>query len=100
MESAYQYKVAKGPAPDPVVGPDPWAGIAEIAVTGTSRFIHITTSNNPLIVRFSYDGLVFGDDIELSHYDPPEIYYLSAQKAQVHNKTAGNIATFQLVFMW
>lgn len=100
MYSAYRYSVARGNAPDPVVGPDPWLGLPEIDVGGTSRFIYTTTTDNPLIMRFSYDGINFGDDIEISQDDPPELWYYSAQKAQVRNVVAGNIAVYQLTFMW
>lgn len=104
MRSAYRYAVRPvtgvGNAPNPTAGADPWLGIAEIEVGGTSRFIYVTAEDQLLIVRFSYDGLVYGDDITINPEDPPELYYFSAQRAQVRNETAGNIARYQLTFMW
>lgn len=100
MYSAYRYTVARGNAPDPAVGIDPWAGIAEIVVGGTSRFINYGVSDNPLVMRFLYKGTDWGDDIHISQDDPPDIFYYSAQKAQVRNLSAGNIAVYQLIFSW
>ena len=104
MRSAYRYAVRPvtgvGNAPDPTPGPDPWAGIAEIEVGGTSRFLYVTAEDNLLLLRLSYDGLVYGDTITINPDDPPELYYFSAQRAQVMNETLGNIARYQITFMW
>lgn len=109
MRSAYRYAVRPvtgiGPAPDPTPGPDPWAGIAEIhvgtaATPAKSRFIYVTAEDSLLMVRLSYDGINYGDDITINPDDPPELYYFSAQRAQVRNETLGNIARYQLTFMW
>ena len=104
MRSAYRYAVrpvtGPGNAPNPTPGPDPWDGIAEIEVGGTSRFIYVTAEDNLLRLRLSYDGENYGDDIEINPEDPPELFYFAAQRAQVRNETTGNIARYQLTFMW
>ncbi len=103
MEAAFEYRVFEGTAPNPpgagyVNGV--WTGIPEYSFGTGTKIMYVFTHDNRAVYRFSFDGVVWGSDIEL--YDAPqaEPFYLSAQKFQVQNRISGSFAVWQLIGMW
>ncbi len=86
----------------PAVDPDPWAGLREYFFFDadgnpmTSIFILIGAKDNDAVVRFSRDGLVWGDDVTIYSDDNPITRYIKAQAIQVRNETAGADADLQV----
>lgn len=105
--STSRYSVTEGVAPDPAGGADPWAGLAEhsfidgaTGVAGTTRMIMIKTWDQKGYVRFSYDGVNYGDGILFDPDHPPIWLWYSAQKFQIRNETAGNNCNYSVEGYW
>lgn len=98
MQSTFRYDVAAGNAPD--------AFAAAITFTdadgnaGVSRIIDITVWDNAALIRWSYDGVVFGDDYEVDPDDPPVQLPHAVRAFQIMNATAGNVARYQVAAFW
>ena len=104
METTYNYKVFSGTAPDPAGGSYPsaaaWTGITAYSFGTGTKIILVWVHDNKLVIRFSFVGDNYGDDIVL--YDAPqaEPVYLAAQKFQVINQTPGSAAQWQVMGQW
>ncbi len=108
METTYNYKIlpsgGMANAPDPGGGAypaaDAWSGISELRFGTGTKIILVWTHNNRIVIRFSFDGVTYGDDIVL--YDAPqaEPFYLSAQACQVINYLPGATAVYQIMGQW
>ena len=87
---------------DATAGPDPWAGITEQIFTDadgnalTSIFLLIGAKDQDAVVRFSRDGLTYGDDIIVYSDDNPIVRYIKSQRIQICNQTAGSDADVQV----
>ena len=51
-------------------------------------------------MRFSFDGITFGDDVVLKDSPQSENFYQSALACQVINYTNGLLATYQIMGQW
>ena len=105
--STSRYSVTEGIAPDPAGGIDPWAGLATIrfvdggtGARGTTRMIMIKVWDQRGYIRFSYDGVNFGDDILFDPDHPPVWLWYSAQMFQIRNATAGNDCNYSVEGYW
>lgn len=102
MEIAYRYDCLNLNAPDPAIGPDPWAGLASYTLTDqagnafTSKMIWVWVKDADCIIRFSHDGIVWGDDIKLWSGDQPIPIVFNAQSWQIQNDVAASIADVQV----
>ena len=88
MISTYRYDVQTGNAPD--------AFGAAIVFDGTSRILDITIKDNPAEIRWSYDGVTFGDVFVVFSDDPPLQLPHAARAFQIRNRTATLIAWYQI----
>ena len=104
METTYNYKVFYGNAPDPGGGaypaPDAWTGIAELDFTTGTKIIMVWVWDQFAVLRLSFDGITYGDDIVLHNAPQAEPFYYCAQKAQIINFTPGATAIYQIKGQW
>lgn len=104
MESTYNYKAYNGTAPDPngLVYPSAvhWFGIREYAFGTGTKILLVWVHDNRLVIRFSFDGVAYGDDIILYDAAQAEPFYYSAQKFQVINFVAGSNSVWQVMGQW
>lgn len=114
METTYNYCVlpigGMANAPDPGGGAYPaadcWDGITEHVFTdqlGASRgtkIVMVWAHDNRIVIRFSYDGVTYGDDTVLYDAAQAEPFYLSAQRFQVINFVPGSTAVYQVMGQW
>lgn len=100
METTYTYRVFSGVAPNPAVGADPWAGLADYNFGTGTIIMMVWVWDQNAIVRFSYDAENWGDDIELRVAPQAEPFYMSAQKCQIRNKTTGALCNWQIMGQW
>lgn len=108
--STSRYGVSEGAAPDPAAvppAPDVWSGLAShnfvdgaTGVAGTTRMILVKIWDQRGYVRFSYDGINFGDDILFDPDHPPIWLWYSAQMFQIRNHTAGNVCNYSIEGYW
>lgn len=105
--STSRYSINEAAAPDAAVGVDPWLGLATTifidGATGTrgpTRLIWIKTWDNRMYVRFSYDGVNFGDGILFDPDHPPVPLWYTAQSFQVRNAVAGSVANYSIEGYW
>lgn len=99
MQSTFRYAVNSGNAADTYAGTGTltflWAGAA-----GTTRIIEIVVWDNPAYISMSYDGVVFGDDLEVDPDDPPIQLPHAMRACQIRNVNAGNVARYQIAGFW
>jgi len=108
METTYEYQVlpvgGMAEAPDPGGGKypaaDAWLGISPLRFSTGTKIIMVWVHNNRIVIRFSFGGTDYGDDIVL--YDSPqaEPFYMSAQAIQVINFVPGSTALYQIMGQW
>lgn len=108
--STSRYSIHEGAAPDPAAVPpatSPWDGLAThrfvdgaTGVANSTRMILIKTWDQRCYVRFSYDGVNWGDDILYDPDHPPVWLWYSAQMFQIRNATAGNICNHSVEGYW
>lgn len=108
METTYSYQIlppgGMASAPDPGGGSypaaDAWDGISELRFKTGTKIILVWAHMNRIVIRFSFDGVNYGDDIVL--YDAPqaEPFYMSALACQVINYLPGAIAVYQIMGQW
>lgn len=100
MQSTFRYAVQAGNAGDA------YAGVGTLTFTdadgnaGVSRILDITVWDNAALVTMSYDGIIFGDDYEVDPDDPPVQLPHAVRAFQIMNKTAGNVARYQVAAFW
>lgn len=103
MEVAYRYDCLNLAAPDPAGGVDPWAGLVSHTLIDqagnafSSKIIWIWVKDNNAIVRLSYDGVNWGDDIKLWSGDQPIPLMFNALTWQIRNEVAGTVADVQVL---
>ena len=103
METTFNYKIFGGNAPNPPSGTyvnGDWTGLTEYNFGTGTKIILVWCHDQRMVIRFSFDGVVWGEDFEL--YDAPqaEPLYMSAQKFQVQNRVNGAQAIFQVMGQW
>jgi len=89
MASSYSYSVVTIPAVN-----NAWV---IYAFPFSSSYLYITVWDKPVNIMFSYDGIVYGDSMEVDPDDPPLEIPHSCLSFQMQNKTAGLIARAQAV---
>ncbi len=99
MQSTFRYDVFAGTAGDAYgdVGilPFMWDG-----VQGLTRIIEVSVWDNGALISFTYDGIIFGPDIELDQDDPPIQIPHAARACQIKNLVAGVNARYQIIGFW
>jgi hypothetical protein len=105
METTYNYKVFYGSAaPNPAGGVWPgagvWTGITSYNFGTGTKIIMVWIHDNRAVIRFSFDGTTYGDDILL--YDSPqaEPFYYAAQSFQIVSMITGSAAVWQVMGQW
>lgn len=108
METTYNYKIlplgGMALAPNPGGGAypaaDAWDGISELRFGTGTKIIMVWVHDSRIVIRFSFDGVTYGDDIVL--YDSPqaEPFFMSAQACQVINYVPGAVAVYQIMGQW
>lgn len=93
MYAAYNYDVV----PITTV-PDAYG--AAYVLDSTTRFIHITIWDQPVMMRFSYDGVAYGDEFEIDPDDPPVELPMAVSSFVIRNKTAAVVARAQIAGFW
>lgn len=104
METTYNYITHYGIADNPggglYPGANAWTGIVPLLFGTGTKLIKVWIWNQNAVIRFSYDGIVWGDDIVIWDSVQAEPFYLSAMSAQVINFTNGSLATYQIMGQW
>lgn len=99
MQSTFRYDVHAGVAGDTFatagILPFTWAG-----VQGVSRIIEVTVWDANALLIMSYDGVVWGPEIELDQDDPPIQIPHAARSVQIRNAVAGANSRYQIVGFW
>lgn len=108
--STSRYAVTEAAAPDPAVvppAPDVWSGLASHTFVdgatgerGTTRMILVKVWDQRCYIRFSYDGVNWGDDILYDPDHPPQWLWLSSQMFQIRNHTALNVCNYSVEGYW
>lgn len=102
MEVAYRYDCLNLMAPDPAGGADPWAGLASHTFTDqagnlfSTKIIWVWVKDQHAILRLSYDGVNWGDDIKLWADDQPLPIMFNARMWQIRNEVAASVADVQI----
>ena len=100
MYSAYRYQVHIANAAPDVYGVAYEFADPQTGANATTRFIDITIWDNPAHLSFSYDGVYFGDDMEIDPDHPPLQLPFAVRAFKIKNKTAGSIARWQVCGFW
>ncbi len=108
MESTYNYQVlpdgGMAAAPNPGGGVYPganaWTGITQHVFSNGTKIIKVWVHDARIVIRFSFDGVTWGDDIVLKDSPQAENFYHSALRCQVINYTNALIATYQIMGQW
>lgn len=108
METTYNYQIlptgGMAAAPNPAGGAypasDAWTGITELVFSTGTKIIKVWVHDARMVIRFSFDGVTYGNDVVL--YDAPqaEPFYLCALRCQVINYANAQIATYQVMGQW
>lgn len=99
MQSTFRYNVHAGNAGDTfaIVGV---CSFTSGGVPGVTRIVEMMTWDNPAMIMFSYDGIVYGDEIEIDHDDPPVQLPHAARSFQIRNKNTGAVSRYQIAGYW
>jgi hypothetical protein len=89
MASSYDYDVIAIPNV-----PDLWT---PYVFAFSSSYLYITVWDKPVNIQFSYDGLVYGDTMEIDPDDPPLEIPHSCKSFMMQNETFGLTARAQAV---
>lgn len=103
METTFEYRTFFGTAPNPPTGvyvTGDWAALPEYSFGTGTKILLVWAHDNRLVIRFSFDGVDFGDDIVLWDSPQAEPFYQSAQKFQVQNYVNGAASIYQVMGQW
>ena len=99
MESTFRYDVHAGTAGDDFVDTGEllftWEG-----QQGVTRLIEMIVWDQPGMMIMSYDGVVWGPEIELDPDDPPIQIPYAARAIQIKNKIPGSNSRYQIAGFW
>ncbi len=103
METTYNYKVYFGNAPNPPTGTyvnGDWTGIPRFDFPTGTKIVMAWAHDSRMVIRFSFDSILFGDDIVLFDAAQAEPFYMSALAFQVQNYTSGSVSVWQVMGQW
>ena len=92
MPAYYRYEVEAGN------GAAGWV-TTTFAIIPISAMLDITVWDNRLNIQLSYDGVNFGETIEIDNSDPPVQFPFAARAFRVQNTTAALVARYQVIGM-
>lgn len=99
MQATFRYDVFAGTAGDDFIDTGimsfEWEG-----VPGLTRIIEVTVRDNGALMMMSYDGVIWGPEIELDQDDPPIQIPHAARSVQIKNLVAGVNSRFQIIGFW
>lgn len=99
MQSTFRYDVHAGTAGDTIATAGDmifeWAG-----EPGLTRIIEVSVWDQPAMFSMSYDGAIFGKEMEIDQDDPPIQIPHAGRTVRIRNKIAGNNSRYQIVGFW
>ena len=99
MQSTFRYDVFRGNAGNLFTD----VGTLSLeweTVQGMSRIVQISCWDANCFFRMSYDGEVWGPEIEVDMDDPPLQFPHAAREIEVRNATPGAISRYQIIGFW
>ena len=99
MQSTFRYDIFAGVAGDNFIDTGflnfEWEG-----VVGVTRIIQMSVRDANAFIMMSYDGIIWGPEIELDIDDQPIQIPHAARSIQIRNALAGANTTYQLIGYW
>lgn len=99
MQSTFRYGVFAGTAgndySDTGIMSFEWEG-----VQGLTKIVEFAVWNIGALLMFSYDGIVWGPEIEVDQDDPPIQIPHAARAVQIKNLVAGVNSRYQIIGFW
>lgn len=99
MQSTFRYDVFPGTAGDTFAT----AGVNNFlweGVQGITRIIEMQTWDAPAAIILSYDGTLYGPEIELDMDDPPIQIPHASRSFQIRNMNPGANSRYQIIGYW
>ena len=67
---------------------------------GVTQLVIVEVYNNAACIALSYDGSMFGDDIEFYPDSPPQPVAFACRSVRIKNRDAGSNAIYQITGYW